>query len=658
MVITMEVILAQHLGFCYGVKRAIKLARDSASPDVCTCTLGPIIHNPQMVEKLASEGVGMVQTLEEMREGTIIIRSHGVGPQVYRQAEKTGLFMVDATCPHVKKAQLSAQALAEEGYEVILVGEKKHPEVKSIFEWSGHKATVVESVEEARGIQSCARLGIVVQTTFSTEKFKEIALALMDKANDIKIARTICTATDQRQAAAMELASTVDLMLVIGGKNSANTTRLAQLCSEKCPTRHIETVAELADAWFENVEKVGITAGASTPDWIIREVYKKVQDMESLLQEESMREIKEHDIIKGTVVLVTRDEAFVDIGYKAEVAIPRSELAYPAPAAATDVVKNGDELQVYVVSMGGENGMILSKVKADKMAAWSSISALVERKETVNAQVTEAVKGGLVVSVMGVRAFVPASQMELHFVKDLSVYVGQTFEFLPIELDMRKQRLVLSRRVLLEAEREKKQAEIFESLSVNQVLHGTVKRLADYGAFIDIGGMDGLAHISDLSWERVKHPSEVLQIGEEVEVMVKSFDPVSKRISLSVKDTMRDPWQEKADRYEAGMCVKGKIVKLADFGAFMEIEPKFDGLIHIGELSEKRISKAEEIVKVGDEVTVKILQLDRTAKRIALSLTKAQQDKEKAEYDQYMAGQDEKAATVGEEIGDVLGKMQ
>lgn len=271
----MNVILAEHLGFCYGVKRAIKLAKDSASPTVRTCTLGPIIHNPQMVAKLTDEGVGMVDTLDEMAAGTIIIRSHGVGPQVYEAAEKSGLTIVDATCPHVKKAQRSAQSLAQEGYTVVIVGEKRHPEVKSILEWSGNKAAVVETVAEAAAIQPCGKLGIVAQTTFSAEMFKKIVTAMLDKANDIKIARTICSATDQRQAAARKLASQVDLMLVIGGKNSANTTRLAQLCAEQCNTHHIETAAELQDEWFNGIEKVGITAGASTPDWIIQEVYEK-----------------------------------------------------------------------------------------------------------------------------------------------------------------------------------------------------------------------------------------------------------------------------------------------------------------------------------------------------------------------------------------------
>lgn len=274
----MEVILADYLGFCYGVKRAISIARENASADGKACTLGPIIHNPQMVARLKDEGVGAVNELSEMDEGTIIIRSHGVGPILYDEAENRGLKLVDATCPHVKKAQLSAKELSDEGYQVVIIGEKEHPEVKSIFEWSYGKGIVIETEDEARALPSFAKLGIVCQTTFSGEKFRQIVVELLEKSRQLKIERTICTATDQRQAAAIDLAERVDMMLVIGGKNSANTTRLAQLCASKCKTYHIETVAEMQDEWFDKIEKIGITAGASTPDWIIKEVYKKCQN--------------------------------------------------------------------------------------------------------------------------------------------------------------------------------------------------------------------------------------------------------------------------------------------------------------------------------------------------------------------------------------------
>ena len=306
-------------------------------------------------------------------------------------------------------------------------------------------------------------------------------------------------------------------------------------------------------------------------------------NMEELLAQESLPDIQERTTVKGKVIQVNRDEAYVDIGYKQEIAIPKRELAYPAPESAEDVVKVGDVIDVYVVSLGGDNGGILSKVKADRMVAWTEMEKKKESGETVQANITQVVKGGLVASVDGLRGFIPASQMELHFVKDLSIYVGEA----------------------------------------GQTVRGTVKRLVDYGAFIDIGGVDGLAHISDLAWHRVKHPSDVLEVGQELDVYVKSVDPESKRISLSVKDTMRDPWYDSAEKYSEGQIIEGKVIKLTDFGAFMEIEPGFDGLIPMGELADKRIERADEAVHVGDIVRVKILRIDTKRKRISLSITKA-----------------------------------
>ena len=362
------------------------------------------------------------------------------------------------------------------------------------------------------------------------------------------------------------------------------------------------------------------------------------QDMKSLLEaeEESMQEVREHDVVKATVVAVDDGQAYVNIaGLKADIPISKRELASPEPDSAKDVVKVDDEIEVFVVSLGGENGATVSKVRADRMVAWKEIEALKEEGKTVQAQVTQVVKGGLVASVNGLRGFIPASQMELHFVKDLSIYVGQTVEALPIEIDIRKQRLVLSRRSLLEKEREKKQEEVFSKLEVGQIIRGTVKRLVEYGAFIDIGGVDGLAHISDLAWHRVKQPSDVLSVGDEVDVYVKNFDPETKRISLSVKDTMRDPWLDKAERYTEGTHIKGKIIKLTDFGAFMEIEPGFDGLIPMGELADRRIARADEAVQLGDIVQVKILHIDMKRKRISLSITRAQRDAEVSDVSYY-----------------------
>ena len=370
------------------------------------------------------------------------------------------------------------------------------------------------------------------------------------------------------------------------------------------------------------------------------------QSMKELLEEAegAMPDIQERTVVRGTVIQVSRDEAYIDIGYKQEIAVPKRELAYPTPDSAEDVVKVGDEIDVYIVSLGGDNGGILSKVKADRMVAWKDMEAIQERGETVQAQVNQVVKGGLVASVNGLRGFIPASQMELHFVKDLSVYVGQTVECEIIEIDVHKQRLVLSRRNLLEKERSEKEEEIFSTLEAGQTVHGVVKRLVDYGAFIDIGGVDGLAHISDLAWHRVKHPSDVLEVGQELDVYVKNVDPEAKRISLSVKDTMRDPWLDKAESYAEGDYIEGKVIKLTDFGAFMEIEPGFDGLIPMGELAERRIERADEAVHVGDEVKVKVLRIDMKRKRISLSITKAKKDADSAVFKKYQEEQEEQEA--------------
>lgn len=377
-----------------------------------------------------------------------------------------------------------------------------------------------------------------------------------------------------------------------------------------------------------------------------------MQDMASLLAEESMKEFNPHEVIEGTVVLVNRDEAYVDIGYKTEIPIAKKELAYPEPEAATDVVKVGDKINVYVVALGGENGLILSKTRADRLVAWEKVEKVKEKKQIIEVEILQVVKGGLLTTAFGLRGFIPASQIALHFVKDLNEFVGQKVEVEIMEADPKKQRLVLSRRSVLEAQREQKREEALASIVEGEKRTGVVKRLVDYGAFIDIGGVDGLAHISDLSWDHIKNPADVLSVGQEVEVLVKAFDPETKRISLSIKDTVRDPWFDKAEKYPVGSYVKGKIVKLTDFGAFMEIEPGFDGLIRMRELSPKHITKASEAVSVGDEVTVKVIHVDMDNKKVALSITKVQQDAEKAEYQDFLAKQDNTAVTIGDEVNE------
>ncbi len=370
----------------------------------------------------------------------------------------------------------------------------------------------------------------------------------------------------------------------------------------------------------------------------------KMEDMGALLEESGdIQNIREHEVVEGTVVQVKREEAYVDIGYKQEIAIPKKELANPEPESAEDVVKVGDKIRVYIQSLGGENGGVLSKIKADAEVVWDDLRAIkahnedpeVEDLQTVDARINNVVKGGLTATVNGLRGFIPASQMDLHFVKDLSGYIGQTVKALPIEIDSHKRRLVLSRRQLLEREREIKQQEVFSKLHEGDIIKGTVKRILDYGAFIDVGGVDGLAHISDLSWERITKATDVLQVGQEVDVYVKNVDPEAHRISLSIKQTQRDPWLDKAEQFKEGDLLEGKIVKLASFGAFMEIEPGFDGLIPMGELSDRRIENANEAVAVGDIVRVKVLRIDMKRKRISLSINRARREGANAKFRPY-----------------------
>ena len=646
----MQIKRASHLGFCYGVRRAIDMA-EACSQSAPAHTLGPIIHNPQMVAQLAEKGIAPADNLEDIPSGTVIIRSHGVGPVVYQTAADRQLTVVDATCPHVKKAQQAAHALYTNGFDVVVVGEKNHPEVKSIALWTEDTANVVETAEEASRLPYTARLGIVAQTTFAGDEFERILAVLKTKAAVTEVRRTICTATDQRQQAAIELSGEVDLMIVIGGRNSANTTRLAEICRRNCSNvKHIETASELQGAWFEGVRSVGITAGASTPDWIIEEVVHRMEQFEQMLNE--VTELERGAVVKGTVISVRRDEVFVDIGYKGEGVITLKELAYPVPTDAGDVVTPGQEIDVFVLNADSADGIVhLSKVRADRISAWHAIEQAAAEKLPVNVKVTEVVKGGLAVAINGIRGFIPASQVALRFVEDLSSYIGQTLAVLPIETEAKKQRVVLSRRAILEEEKRKCEEEVFARIKAGDTVNGTVRRLADFGAFVDIGGVEGLIHISDLAWHRVTTPSDIVNVGDAVEVYVLKVDEGAKKISLSLKQIQPDPWFAAASAFTEGQIVPGIVTKLAKFGAFVKLADGVEGLVHISELSDRRVASADAVVKPGQGVKVAVLGVDRANKRISLSISKAQQEAEQAEYQDYLRRQEEQQSTSGDKFG-------
>ncbi|MDF2635554.1 MAG: 4-hydroxy-3-methylbut-2-enyl diphosphate reductase [Pelosinus sp.] len=656
----MKIIAAEHRGFCYGVKRAVTMAQECIGIDGDIHTLGPIIHNPQVVKRLSDQGIEVVNDVSTVNnKSTVIIRSHGVGPAIYEQAHAKELKIVDATCPHVKKAQQAAYELLQDGYTVVIVGEKHHPEVKSILEWSDNKGLIVETIEEAKALPIIHKLGIVVQTTFSGEVFQTIVTILKTKCEDFKICRTICTATDLRQQSALDVAAKVDVMLVVGGKNSANTSRLAQLCHNAgSRVYHIETAEELMIENFSGVETVGITAGASTPDWLIEEVYQKMQEFNQML-DNGMKKLEEGTIVKGKIVGIRKDEVFVDIGYKGEGSISLAELAYPTPETAIEVVNEGQIIDVYILDLDSSDGVIkLSKVKADAIVAWDVLEDALQNKKTIEARVLDVVNGGLKVSVLGISGFVPASQLELRFVEDLAPFKGQTLTFLPIEVDSIKKRVVLSRKVLLEEQRRIQEEETLAKLVVGQIISGTVRRIVDFGAFIDIGGIDGLVHISDLSWHRVKSPQEFVALGDEVKVLILKIDSATKRISLSLKEVGRDPWLDLIEQFSIGKVVKGKVTKITKFGAFIELVPGIEGLVHMSELSDERVNKVEDVVTIGQQVTVKILEISKQNKRISLSINKAQQDAERVEYQSYLDKQEGTGSTIGDKLGHLFKKFE
>ena len=629
----MEIILAENHGFCYGVKRAVEMANEAADSDGKSYTLGPIIHNPQVVGRLESKGVSPIQEVSDIDEGTMIIRSHGVGPAIYEEAEEKGLNILDATCPHVKKAQQDAKSVIEDGMTLVILGEKNHPEVKSINLWANNKGIIIEDEESTKNLQVVEKMGVVVQTTFSQFKFNSIIEILEKKSKNLKIFKTICNATQERQNSAVELARNVDLMIVIGGKNSGNTNRLAEVCRDVgCTTYHIETSTELQLEWFNRVQTVGVTAGASTPDWIIKEVIETMKDFAELLAAEGQEEFKKGNVVEGQVVQVEDERAWVSFGYKTEAILNRTEISYPAPNSAKDVLKNGDEIKAVIMNHIKEDIPIyLSMTRLAKDEDWQYVIEAQEKDEPIVCKGIDAIPAGLVVTVKSLRGFIPLSQGDVHFVKSLDNLVGTEFEAKVLEIDEKKNRLVLSRRAVLEVERQAKLAEALKNINVGENYKGIVRKIMPYGAFVDIGGIEGLLHISDISWQKIKKVEDVLSVGQEIEVKLQSFDPESNKLSLSLKALTKSPWDVAEETLHVGDVITGKVVRLVAYGAFVAVNDDIQGLLHISQITKQRNAKVEDYLNRGQEVEVKIISLNKDEKKLGLALTELMEAKETEE---------------------------
>ena len=633
----MSVTLAKNAGFCFGVSRAVETVEKEATAGKKVVTLGPIIHNRHVVGKFETLGVGVIETPEDAPEGaTVIIRSHGVSRDVYERLEKQNVEIVDATCPFVKRIHGLVSTAEEEGRLPIIIGTRAHPEVEGIAGWCSH-CLVFETPEELENwikLETCAPdtpLCMVSQTTSTEFLWKMCGKIAKKQFTNLKIFDTICRATEIRQTEAAQLSKNCQAMVIVGDPKSSNTGRLAMICREHCDNvALVDNASELDAAQFCGVTDVGITAGASTPAWIIKEVNKTmseiinveaVQEDFATLLEQSIKTLNTGDKVMGTVTGIGNTEVQVDLGTKHAGYIPYDEVSADPSVKPEDILHVGDEIEVFVVRVNDQEGTVqLSKKKLDGLKIWDDMAAFAEEKTTIEAVITEENKGGLVATYKGIRIFVPASQSGVAKGGDMAGQVGKTVQLKVTEVNRARRRVIGSIRAVSSEARKAAQEKIWAEIENGKKYHGTVKSLTSYGAFVDIGGVDGMVHVSELSWNHIKTPAEVVKVGDEIDVYVISFDPEKHKISLGYKTAEMNPWNQFMTNYSIGDVVDAKVVKLMTFGAFAEILPGVDGLIHISQIADKRIGKPEDVLSEGQDVKVKITDVDAENKRISLSI--------------------------------------
>ena len=663
-----RVILAKSAGFCFGVSRSVKMAEELLESGPCK-SLGPLIHNEDVVSDLARRGLEVVSDPSEVRPGDrVMIRSHGVSKAVEDALRDAGAVITDATCPNVSRIHRLVAEASANGRQVIVIGTAGHPEVQAICGRCKDPVVVGNAEELADWIEKnvdkrTEPITVVVQTTQTEKNLHECEKLIKKWCTKAEIFDTICFATSIRQEEAVKLASACGAMVVIGGKNSANSLHLAELCAERCAnTQFVENSVQLDTGVLRDVENIGMTAGASAPSWIIKEVLDKMSD-EIMIQEnpeaapveeapvqaveqpaeeaapaveaeaapaeksfdemleDSLKTIYNGDKVSGVVVAITPTEVSIDLGTKYSAFIPTTEFTEDGAVKIEDAVHVGDTVEAMVVRVNDVEGTAqLSKKRMDAVKNWADIEAAQEAGTVVEGTVTEENKGGVVVSVKGIRVFVPASQSGLPKDTPMTQLVKQKVRLKITEVNRGRRRVVGSIRAVLQRERREKAEAIWNEIEVGKVYHGVVKSLTSYGAFVDIGGIDGMVHVSELSWSRIKNPAEVVSVGDELEVYVIGFDKEAKRISLGYKKAEDNPWTKFVNTYNVGDIAKVKVVKLMPFGAFAEVMPGVDGLIHISQIANRRIGKPDEVLSVGDVVDVKITAIDNDKQKISLSI--------------------------------------
>jgi len=635
-----ELRVAKTAGFCFGVSRSVDMAEKLLAEEGHCLSLGQLIHNEDVVKALSDKGMQVIASPEEVKPGDkVLIRAHGVAESVYDSLREAGAEITDATCPKVTAIHTIVRRAREEGRFVIVIGMRHHPEVEAICGWCGEHEVFENAAELGLWLDKNPEiwkkpLSVVVQTTQTRNNFNECCDLIKKRCTNSKISDTICLATFTRQEEAERLASDCDAMVVIGGRHSANSVHLAQICREHCGcVQFIERTDELDLDMLKDKAVVGLTAGASTPAWIIKEVRNKMSDEikveESTVEkemsfdemlEETLKPIYNGDKVKGTVVAITGTEISVDLGTKQTGVIPTEEFTEDG-TKLEDAVKVGDVIEAVVVRVNDVEGVVtLSKKRLDAAKVWAEVEAAVEDGTVMEGVVTEDNKGGVVVSVKGVRVFVPASQTDLPREAAMSELLKKTVRLKITEVNKARKRVVGSIRRVAQAERRERTEAIWNEIEVGKKYHGVVKSLTSYGAFVDIGGIDGMVHVSELSWGRIHQPSEVVSVGDEIDVYVINFDKEKRKISLGYKDPEGNPWTQFTNRYAVGDVASVTIVKLMPFGAFAEVLPGVDGLIHISQIANRRIGKPEDVLTVGDVVDAKITAIDEEKHKISLSI--------------------------------------
>ena len=634
----MEVILAEKAGFCFGVKRAVDTAfqeaEKSKEDQIRRYTFGPIIHNEEVTKKLEESGVSVIESLDELKnlpeKSKIIIRSHGVGRDVYSAIEEAGFEVVDATCPFVDHIHKIVKERSEAGDEILIIGNPGHAEVDGTIGWSSKKPYVINSVEDIEALPdlSEANITVVAQTTYSLKKFQELVEVLKNKYYNTNVCKTICNATEDRQREAEELASTVDAMIVIGGKSSSNTQKLFEISRQQCNnTYYIQTLVDLDLTVFESTSRVGITAGASTPNYIIKEVQDSMSEKSfgEMLDEQGSFNVRRGQVIEGKVISVKPEEMVVNIYGKSDGILTKEEYSNN-DVDLTTVAKEGDTITVKVINANDKEGYVLLSYKdilADE--SFKEIEAVFNDKSVLTGKVISSNDHGIVAVVKETRVFIPGSLVSDRREKDFSKFEGQEIEFRIQEFDPSKRRIIGNRKDLLLEKKAEATEKLLSELEVGQVVEGDIKNITKFGAFVDLGAGDGLLHISEMSWGRVEKPEKIFKVGDHVKCYVKEINGT--KIALSCKFPESNPWLNAEEKYAKGTVVKGKIARMADFGAFVVLEPGVDALLHVSQISLDRIDKPSDVLKSGQEIEAKVVDIRPEDHKISLSIKALLEDR-------------------------------